>query len=334
MNKKILIGIITVVVVIGVYLFLAGGPKPTIKIDNEDWDSIKLNTAIAKFIVSEGYEYQVKIVEETSKEVMENLSKGVVDLTLEGWQQNKLKWYNENIEKGTIVNLGMTFESGPQFFIIPKWFADQYNIRTIFDMASYWRLFKDPEDSTKGVFYNCLIGWACKDINIVKMEAYGLTRQYNMVSSASEEALESVMAKAQQNRQPVFGYFWAPTALMGKYDWYILEEPSYSDKCWEKVVAAVEDKSLRPIDEACAYESLPVDKIAHVGLAKKAPDVVEMLKKMNVGLEPLNQVLAWAEEENIQDWEEAAIYYLQNYEERWETWVTPQAYGNIKRAIE
>ncbi len=63
-------------------------------------------------------------------------------------------------------------------------------------------------------------------------------------------------------------------------------------------------------------------------------DVVTMLKKMVVGLEPLNKTAAWAKENEVQDWELAAIYYLKTYEERWKTWVTDDAYRQIKDALE
>ena len=85
---------------------------------------------------------------------------------------------------------------------------------------------------------------------------------------------------------------------------------------------------------ACAYATLPIDKVAHRGLLEKAPHSVEMLRRMLVGLEPLNETLAWAKENDVQDWEEAAVYYLQNYEDRCETWVTPEAYESIMEALE
>jgi len=201
-------------------------------------------------------------------------------------------------------------------------------------MKDQWELFQDPDDPSKGIFYNCLMIWKCSEINDVKLEAYGLTRHYNVISPGSDSALEAALARPQERHQPVFGYYWAPTALMGVYDWYILEEPPYAAQCWEKVMAAREDTSLRPIDQACAYETVPIDKIAHKGLLKKAPDVVEMLRKMMVGLEPLNDTLAWASENDVEDWESAAIYYLQTYEDRWRTWVTQEAYQKVKKALE
>ena len=59
-----------------------------------------------------------------------------------------------------------------------------------------------------------------------------------------------------------------------------------------------------------------------------------MVRNMNVGLEPLNQTLAWAVENAIgDDWERAAVHYLRTYVERWQSWVTPEARERINRAL-
>ena len=311
------------------------GEKPVIRLHVwEGTDSHWLNNAIIEFVIENGYGYPVETVVETTPVLQRALPKGEVDLNLEGWQQNIPDWYEEQIEKGAIVNLGMTFEGGPQFFIIPRWVAVEYNIETVIDMEDHWQLFQDPQDPSKGVFYSCTIGSQCAQINEVKLEAYGLTRYYNVVSPGSFDALAAALARPQERNQPVFGYYWAPNALLRTYDWHILKEPPHTAACWENVTAASVDKSLRPIEEACAYETLPIEKLAHSGLQKKAPDVVEMLKKAIVGLEPINETLAWAAENDVADWEVAAIYYLQTYEDRWEAWVTPGAYETIKNALE
>lgn len=309
------------------------GQKPVIKLDGATFDSKRANNAIAEFIIEKGYGYPVEMVDMTSQMMEEALPKGEIDLRMEAWQQNRIDWYNEHIENGDIVNLGMIFEAGPQSLIIPKWVADEYNIRTVFDMADHWELFRDPLDSNKGVFFNGTTGWGATDINEVKLEAYGLDSYYNGVIAPSSDALEAVLERDQERHEPVFGYYWAPASLMGAYDWHILEEPPYSEEVWANIIAAVKDEGLRPVDGACAYEDIPVDKLAHSGLQEKAPDVVEMLQKMVVGLEPLNKVLGWVKENNVEDWEEAAIYYLQSYEDRWETWVTDEAYERIKQAL-
>lgn len=313
---------------------IGGGQKPVIRLFSDQNDSMRLNNALAKFIIKRGYGYPVETVEMTTQMAEQAIQKGEIDLNMEAWQQNRLDWYNEQVEKGNIVNLGMTYEAGPQFWIIPQWVAEEYGIETVFDMQDHWELFKAPQDPSKGVFYNGITGWRCTDQNVVKLEAYGLSKYYNSVTASTSEMLEAALARAQENHTPVFGYYWAPNALMGAYDWHILEEPPHSKEVWENVIATRDDESLRPIDEACAYEAIPVDKLAHSGLLKKAPDVVEMLRKMVVGLEPLNETLAWVEENDVRDWEEAAIYYLRSRDDRWKTWVTPEACEKIKQALQ
>ena len=56
---------------------------------------------------------------------------GTIDLNMEIWPQNKMGWYDEQIARGTIADLGPTFSSGPQFFMISRWMAEQYHIQTI-----------------------------------------------------------------------------------------------------------------------------------------------------------------------------------------------------------
>ncbi len=312
------------------------GEKALIKLHVwDDSESHLLINAIATFIIEEGYGYPVEEVVETTPVLMEALPLGEVDLTLEGWQQNIQGWYDEHIDKGNIVNLGMNFESGPQFFVIPRWMSEEYGIETVFDMQAQWELFQDPEDPIKGLFYSCIIGWACAEINSVKLEGYGLDRWYNEVRPGSGEAMEATLRRAQKLRQSVFGFYFAPTTLMGTYEnWYVLKEPGYTDDCWERVLAAVADPGLRPVEGACAYPDVPIDKLVHRGLLDKAPDVVEMLRKMVVGLDPINETLAWVEANDPQDWEEAALHYLRDNEDRWKGWVTPTASRKIERALE
>ncbi len=309
--------------------------KPVIKFADQQFESLWINNAIAQFIIKNGYGYPVESIEMTTPIMQATLANGEIDVALELWQQNFLENYNEEIAKGSYVNLGPTYEGGPQFFAIPSYVHDQYGINTVFDMKEHWELFKDPEDPSKGAFINCIIGWQCAEINMVKMEAYGLTEMYNVISPGAAAAMDAAMAGAQKKTEPVFGYYWAPTSLMGAYDWWILEEPAYNAETWAKIAAAQVDKSLRPLSEAVAYETLPVDKGVHKTLKDKAPDIYEFLSKMNIGLEPINKTAAWAVETDIQgEWDKAAIYYLQNFEDRWSSWMPDKEFKKVKEALE
>ena len=152
-----LAALLAMVLLSGACGLLGGGEKPVIRLDDGEWDSLWINNAIAKFIIEEGYGYPVETVVETSHELEEAIPKGEVDLRMEIWQTGTTDWYDEQLGQGNIVNLGMTFEAGPQFFIIPQWVAEQYNIKTVFDMKDHWELFQDPQDPSKGMFYNCIM---------------------------------------------------------------------------------------------------------------------------------------------------------------------------------
>ena len=307
--------------------------KPTIKVAEQSFESQWINNAIFKFVVEAGYGNPVETIEVSTVIMQLALAEGDLDLNLEMWQQNFIDNYNEEIAAGSYTNLGPTYEGGPQFFIIPKATADEYNIVTVDDMKQHWELVKDPEDSTKGEFINCPIGWQCAEINRAKLEAYGLDEYFNLKSGGSQAALDAALVGAQLKSEAVFGYYWAPTSIMGSYEWTILEEPTYNAACWAEVSKGQADPGYTPA-EACAYETLPIDKAVHKDMLDKAPDVVEMLRKMDVGLQPLNVTAAWALDADIQgDWEKAAIYYLQTYEDRWTTWMPADSVQKVKDAL-
>jgi glycine betaine/proline transport system substrate-binding protein len=307
--------------------------KLPIKFSDTQFESLWINNAIAQFVIEHGYGYPVESVELTTPLMQVALAEGDVDIMMELWQQNFIDNYNEEIAKGSYINIGPTYEGGPQFFVIPKATADEHNIRTIDDLKKNWKLFEDPEDSSKGEFHNCPIGWQCAEINRAKIFAYGMDEFFNIKSGGSAAALDAALVGAQKKNNPVVGYYWAPTSIMGAYEWQVIEEPLYTEACWAEV-AKGQDDATYIAKEACAYEVLPIDKGIHKSLPDRAPEVVEMLEKMNVGLQPINVTAAWAVDAEIQGvWEKAAIYYLNNYEDRWTTWMPAENAKKIKEAL-
>ena len=309
--------------------------KPTIKLSDQQFESHWINNAVVKFIVENGYGYPVETIEMSTVIMQATLADGEIHLNMELWQQNLIDWYNEETAAGNIINLGATYEGGPQFFVVPTYFAEEYGITSVEDMKKpeVVAALADPEEPSKGAFINCIIGWQCAEINRAKFATYGLDEYYNIISPGTAAALDAGLAGPQEKGNPVFGYYWAPTSLMGKYDWVVLEEPEYTDSCWEEVIKGRDDATYTPA-QACAYETLPVDKGIHSSLEDLAPDVVEMLRKMTVGLQPINVTAAWAIDNEIQgDWEKAAIYYLQTYEDRWTNWMPGENADKVKEAL-
>jgi glycine betaine/proline transport system substrate-binding protein len=313
------------------------GPKPTIKFGDTQFESLWINNAIARYIIENAYGYPVETIEMTTPIYQASLANGDIDVQMELWKQNIIDWYDEEIAAGNIENLGMTYEGGPQFWIVPDYTAEEFNIKTIEDMKrpEVVKALADPEDPDKGAFINCIIGWQCAEINRTKFKAYGLDEYYNIVTLGSVGAMDAGLIGPQKAGQHVFGYYWAPTSLMGLYDWTIIEEPAYTEACWEEVTIGREDVDYTPA-EACAYDSPPIDKGVNSGLRDKAPDVVELFEKMNVGLDPINKTAAWALTNDIDvsaDIEETAEYYLLTFEDRWTQWMPADKVAAVKAAL-
>ncbi len=326
---------LVMVVILTGSCFGGGGEeaKPIIKTVQTDYETQWLSNALLKIIIEEGYDYPVEDISVSVPVGQVSLSDGDIDIWYDLWWWYYLPWYEPALANGEIEDVGISMEPAPSFWTIPQWVHEEYNINTVEDMKDNWELFQDPEDPSKGLFINCPIGWQCQQINSIKMEAYGLTDYYNIIEP-SAGALEAAMAGAQIKGEPVFGYYWAPTALMGMYDWYILEEPKFNAEVWDVVLAAVDDDSMRPINDACAYEAVSPTVGIWSGLRDIAPDVVTMLEKMVIGLAQVNQTAAWVKQNEIENWEMAAIWYMREYEDRWTTWVTDEAYTKIKNFVD
>lgn len=306
-----------------------------IRIHDDQIDIQKLTNAVARLIIETGYGYNVQMVESTVKEVQDLLITGAIDVTLEMWKDNNLAWYNMARTKGEVVDLGPIYTGGRQYWIIPRWYAREKNITSVFQMKKHWRDFVNPENPAKGIFFNCIFGWSCRDINRVKLGAYGLDRYYNTVSPTSPEALESIYENARLRKLPVFGYYWEPNALIASRDWFALEEPPHSPETWMTIIEAATDPNAPVPEKACAFKEINVHKLAHKLLMDKAPDVAEMLGNMQFRPGIFNEILFNGSHRRRDPggFEAMALSFLKDHPDQWEPWVTERAAGKIRTAV-
>jgi len=71
-------------------------------------------------------------------------------------------------------------------------------------------------------------GWACDIINNNNLKAAGAEAGgLERFQHGSGETLQTSIAAAYADKAPWFGYYWAPTAVLGKYPMVRVEVPAY-----------------------------------------------------------------------------------------------------------
>ena len=335
MRKRWFYGFVSVLFMMSLMVSVTAGDvsaapsKGTLVLADVNWDSVQVHNRIAGFILEHGYGYKPDYIPGATIALWAGMERGDIDITMEIWVDNQLEAYERGINSGKVVDLGSNFPDSWQGWLVPTYVIKgdpergikpmAPDLKSVEDLSRYWKIFKDPENSDRGIFYSCIPGWECQKVNEKKFKAYGLDKHYNIFLPGSDAALNGSMAAAYRRGQPWFGYYWAPTWVLGKYDMTPIEEPPYDENKWGK-------------SYACAYPSVKVNICVNSSLLKRAPEVVEFLKKYETTQDMANKFLAYMQD-NDSDTRLVAIWFLKNYEPLWTTWVPADVEKKVKAAL-
>ena len=304
-----------------------------------DWSSANIHTAIADFILTNGYGCKVEVTKGSTTPIMAAHYDKQLDVITEVWYDNIIANYEPHVEAGTIMNIGVNTPDSQQAFYVDKTTADKYNLKSVEDMKDpkIAALFKDPEDPSKGRMTSCISGWTCYTVNLVKQKEYGLDKFYTNFDPGSGGALDAAIAGAFAKKKPIFTYYWAPTGLMGKVDLVRLTEPKFNKKCWDDMSAVVEDIKANGPDAykpscACEYRDMALTKSVLTDWAKAHPKETKFLEKYTVPTATVNKMLAFYEDESDGDMELTAKQFLKT-ESMWKKWVPADVAAKVSAAL-
>ena len=308
-------------------------PKEAIKLYSTNWTSIELNTRIPAYILQNGYQYPIEYVIGTTGTMKVAFPIGEMHVNMEIWRQNIYDWYEEHIDAGNIVDLagtgdslpngskGQILENSAQGFYVPQYVVDENpGLVSVSDLPDYVELFPDPEDPSKGLVYNGIIGWQAQKINRAKWYAYGLFDTYNMAEPGSAGALDASIQGAYDATEPVLAYYWEPTTIVNELNLVRLEEPEWTQECQDAINTGVESTPYESTI-GCAYQIWDVHTAVHSSLAERAPDATEFLANVFIGALELGALEAW-KNENDAEWRDTSVYYLKNNRDLWTSWIT------------
>ena len=135
------------------------------------------------------------------------------------------------------------------------------------------------------------------------------------------------IASAYEDKAPWFGYYWAPTSLLGKYDMVEVDIGPY-----KKDVHACNTEPDCATPGKSAYPASKVITGVTSDFAEREPEIAELMSKVSFTNKQMGDVLAWKEDKQASD-EEGAVYFLQKYKDVWSTWLNDAARQKLANVL-
>ena len=300
------------------------GPKGPVIFSDLNWTSAILQNRIAQYIVEHGYGYPTDVKFGATLPLFQGLLGGDTNVTMEIWLPNQNEAWNKARDEGAVISVGESLSKDWQSaFVIPAYLQEQYpeldNVEDLKD-PQFKQLFQSAESGDKARLVSCIIGWACEEVNSAQITAYGLDDHVHIVNPGDGAALNADLYGSYEREEPWLGYQWGTNDPALILDLVRLEEPPYSDSCWNTT-------------KACGYQDATILIAVHPDLPGNAPDVVQMLRKWDFNIDTYKAVVRWQNANEGVDAQATALWWLNSFPNVWGEWVTPEAKEGIQAAL-
>lgn len=290
-----------------------------VSITEMNWASASVVTNVAKFIMEQGYGCKVTAVPSDTVPAATSLAEnGEPDIATEMWI-NSAPVYQKLEEEGKVKTIANVLsDGGAEHWLIPKYLADKHpELKTIEGVLA------NPE-LVGGRFHNCPEGWGCRIVNDSLKQAFDLEGNgIEVFNHGSGDTLAGSIAAAYADEEPWFGYYWAPTALLGKYEMVPVDLGPYVDE----VHQCNRNTECNKVGKS-SYPSARVVTGVTTDFAEREPEVVEMLSKLSFTNQQMGAVLAWKEDNNASI-EETTVHFLTTYKDVWADWLNDDAKSKL-----
>lgn len=295
-----------------------------VSITEMDWASAAVVTNVAKFLLEQGYGCSVTVVPTTTVPAMASVAEtGEPDILTELWT-SYTEVYEDLRGAGKLVELSKVLsDGGVEAWWIPDYLAEAHpELKTLEGIKANPQL-------VGGRFHDCPSGWGCDITNHNNFKASGLgDAGVARFQHGSGETLATAIAAAYEAKEPWFGYYWAPTSVLGKYPMVQVEMPAYDADT--HTCNGLEDCATPGLS---AYPVSNVVTAATQAFVDREPDAAALMGNLTFTNAQMGEVLAWQEANEASN-EEAAVYFLTTYKDVWGGWLNDQARGNLSALLQ
>jgi len=295
------------------------------------WASAAVAAHMEKIILEKAFGCRVELVPgDTVPTSTSMVERGEPDIAPEMWLISTRTLINRGVREGRLKLAGnILADGGEEGWWVPKALVEKHpeltNLEAVLNRPE---LFLDPEEPGKGRFYGCPSGWGCQITNENLFRGYKMTAAgFVMFDPGSGEGLAGAIAKAVNRGEPIFTYYWAPTALLGKYPMVKLSGMVHEPKNWPCMVKR-DCKTPAPN----GFPASEVVTVTTSRFASAAPDAFNFIARVSWPNAVVQEVLAW-KEDNRADAEEAAEYFLKNFKRIWQKWLSPGRTERVAKGL-
>jgi glycine betaine/proline transport system substrate-binding protein len=180
------------------------------------------------------------------------------------------------------------------------------------------------------MFHNCPVGWGCRVVNDNLKVLYNFEKNgIKVFDHGSGANLGASIAAAFEANEPWFGYYWGPTAVLGKYKMTKVDIGAVNAK--QHAINQKKDADPAKIGVS-GFPSAPVLNAITADFAKREPEVAAFIGKMTFPNDVLSSLLAWKEEKKASA-DEAAAWVLTNHKDMVLSWVNADAKAKLKKKL-
>lgn len=297
-----------------------------------NWASAGVMAQIDKVILEAGYGCDVELVTgDTVPTFTSMVEKGDPDLAPELWINAVREPFFKAVKEGSLIIGGEELaDGGVEGWWVPSYISKEYDIKTVDDALAHPELFPGAEDESKGAIFSCPSGWACQTIteNMFRARKAG-DKGFALVDPGSAAGLDGSIARAFERSEGWLGYYWAPTAILGKYKMVRLDRGvSHDEAEWQRCTIKLDCADPKPNDWPKAVVYTVVTK----AFADKAGVAMDYVKTRAWGNDICNTVLSWMSDNQASN-EDGAYWFLENHPEVWTKWVAPEVAEKVKEAL-
>jgi glycine betaine/proline transport system substrate-binding protein len=301
-----------------------------------NWASAELMANVDAFILENGYGCSVELVPGATTTTFASMNeKGQPDVAGELWINAVREPLFKAMDEGRLHSAieGPITDLGEGWWVTPAFAKAHPDLNTVEKVLARPDLFPDTENPDKGAFVGCPAGWGCQLANANLFRAFEMEKKgWKLIDPGSAAGLDGSMAKAAERGENWLGYYWSPTALIGKYNMQFLpfETAFAGSDNWDGCIVKPEQECANP--KPSAWTKSEVHTVITDDFKKQGGIAVEYLSNRIFPGAVMNSMLVYMADEQAGG-EDAAIEFLTRHKDLWKGWVSKEAAAKIEAAL-